>query len=390
MGHNDLYSSAFCYPINSNSSRRYRLEVAALAGFPPRGFPGSQPVSCRRQRLIRLDPDEYVAFEKTDGVRSLVFFPSDHCAAKETMPRLLLINRQNRHYALTCWPATSSGQLLSTTACRGTVLDGELVFLERRSGGKQLSFLVFDCLAVRGQRMTTQPFANRHAMVENLMKSLEVVQFPMAPTGSEHKKLELSVKRAWPCQDLGYLLGSVIPQLGHQNDGLVITHKRAPYIFGTTDLSIKWKKSSDLTVDFRLRCLERRGGLHGKRSCKGLESPAQFGLFIFTGDRPDEFYAPLTLHASETMTASLCRSRLNGKIVECYRDLAGRWRLHLDMAGLPRVREDKKNGNHCKVVEDIVGAMEDGISESELLDILHNSQQKQSRPVLMGSHLVCS
>lgn len=370
MGHNDLYSSAFCYPINSNSSRRYRLEVAALAGFPPRGFPGSQPVSCRRQHLARLDPDDYVASEKTDGVRALVFFTGDDCEARDTMPRLLLVNRRNRYYALPGWPATPSGQPFWTGTCRGTILDGELIFRETKPGQKQLSFLIFDCLAVKGQRMTTQPFMNRRVALENLMTSLETAPYPTTGAGMKHERLELSLKRTWPCQDLGYLIGSVVPQLEHQSDGLVIAHKRAPYISGTTKFNIKWKDPHNLSVDFRLRDLRHRGGPHRGRTCKGVEGLAQFGLFVSNGSRPDTFFAPLTLVSSGTMTPSLCGQRLEGKVVECYRDMAGRWRLHLDTAGLPRVREDKSHGNHCNVVKDIVGAIEDGITESELLAIL--------------------
>lgn len=95
--------------------------------------------------------------------------------------------------------------------------------------------------------------------------------------------------------------------------------------------------------------------------------PTRFELLVNYGKRD---YRPFSHDLSVTpqeweMLKSL-KQRLDGRIIECYREPDGRWRFKKDDDGTPRWRDDKTDANHVSTVESVLGSIEDAVTEQDL------------------------
>jgi hypothetical protein len=184
-------------------------------------FPGPQPVSIERRHFIEFKKRQYVACEKTDGVRHLLV--SLELDGKRAA---FLVNR-----AFDMTP-------VSTMIPRGTVLDGELVPL--KEPGTRPVFLVYDAVLVKGTDVRRRPLLERLEGARALLKS--VVRSTKDP-------FEIRVKTMTPFP--GPLPD--LEALPWETDGLVFTPVLEPIRMGTHETLFKWKPRARITIDFELR-----------------------------------------------------------------------------------------------------------------------------------------
>ena len=117
-------------------------------------FPGCNPVPVDRETLHNLATHDYVVAYKTDGVRHMLLLTT----RPDGVPVALMIDRALIMYEVEVW-----GNKHFFTG--GTLLDGELTWdgPEERA----LAFLVFDVVAVSGERCTARPFGDRLQIIHN-------------------------------------------------------------------------------------------------------------------------------------------------------------------------------------------------------------------------------
>ena len=58
--------------------------------------------------------------------------------------------------------------------------------------------------------------------------------------------------------------------------------------------------------------------------------------------------------------------RLDGRIIECYRNDMGQWCYKREDDGTPRWRDDKKDANHISTVKSVLESIEDPVTEADL------------------------
>jgi len=241
--------------------------LANLCQLKNTRFPGSQPVSFRRESLDALEREDFWVCEKSDGVRVLVMITGNR-----VQQDVYLIDRKEEFYHLPglSFPnkpnADNPGRMLSDT-----VLDGELVIdVDGQTGRQTLCLLAFDCLVINGRNIMQRPLLRRYgvsrpppcspatALTHNQALKDQVIapydeQRRSHPQFMQNAPLRVKLKP----QELSYgiidVIKSHIPRLQHGNDGLIFTSAEASYTPGTDHKILKWKPASENSVDFLLR-----------------------------------------------------------------------------------------------------------------------------------------
>lgn len=340
-------------------------------------FPGAQPVSFAREHISELKNEEYFMCEKTDGVRCLLFLHYRELSEGVFAPATLLIDRKNNYYDVQPplvfphhkYPNDRDKYLFST------LLDGELVHDRVHGQPKpELIFYVFDCLTVDGQNVTMKPLDKRiGSMKEYVFKPYDRYKdwvrknkAPMAP-----EPFRVKEKKVYPPYSLKVMFEDILPHLPHGNDGLVFTCKRTPYKFGTDPNILKWKPPHENTIDFKLRLgdFPRFDPEDGE---EGLipdydAPPLEIQLLVQHNKGDYRFFAYLAFTPQDWETLKSLNQRLDGRIIECYRDNAGNWRFKTEHDGTPRWRDDKKDANHISTVNSVLDSINNPVTEQDLL-----------------------
>jgi hypothetical protein len=201
-------------------------------GKSPPIFPGPQPISIERKHLKSLKNEKYVVCEKTDGVRHALV-----CTTFNGKKVCALLNR-----ALEVKPVNLN---FPNSACKGTVLDGELV------DGKL--FMVYDAMMVSGESVTG----------ENLIGRLEKSgQFISGIMKTKKDLLKIKLKNFFVTEDFEDFKNNYLPKLSYKTDGLVFTPIYEPIKIGTHETMFKWKPRDMNTIDFQLKDRETKWGLY--------------------------------------------------------------------------------------------------------------------------------
>lgn len=349
-----VYSSLlhrFGDPVERVVGDALRGDVSRLLGRPGLGFPGSQPVTLCRKHLSVLESTEYMVYEKTDGVRSLLYVTADVELSK---PVCYLIGRKNDYYQLKRGEDISAALnvfALQDFWQKGTLLDGEAAVLRETEGQRpQYVFVAFDCLAVAGRATLGLPHAARRVAMKPLFASL-------LPLADHRSGLQVCLKRALPAYRTRTVLHAIIPTLRHGNDGLVFVSRHASYSSGTDHSMFKWKPPGETTIDFKLG---RQFRLPGKDHNK-------FSLLVHLGAGRYQHFAELKLSPSESNAILALGTLAYNSVLECFLDAAGCWRPKMNQDGNLCFRHDKKHGNHISVVGELLESMADSITEEELI-----------------------
>jgi len=201
-------------------------------GKSPPIFPGPQPISIERKHFKALKNEKYVVCEKTDGVRHSLI-----CTMFNGKKVCALLNR-----ALEVKPVNLN---FPNNACKGTVLDGELV------DGKL--FMVYDAMMVSGESVTG----------ENLIGRLEKSgQFISGIMKTKKDLLKIKLKNFFVTEDFEDFKNNYLPKLSYKTDGLVFTPIYEPIKIGTHETMFKWKPRDMNTIDFQLKDRETKWGLY--------------------------------------------------------------------------------------------------------------------------------
>ena len=309
--------------------------------------------------------------EKTDGVRCLLYLTMTTDESGQQVETQFLIDRKNEYYYIPRdaihipTPNDWAGFHV------GTLLDGELV-RQRFKDGKpaRLAYLIFDCLAIDGEDVTSKAFDKRLARIDtHIAKPLRDFARKYAddvanqPFQMEMKKMEFPYGMEMMFKDR-------IPNLPHGNDGLIFTCKDTPYVAGTDQHILKWKPPQENTIDFRLLLGNFPMLEDDEGDFEDWDAKPEMELHVNHGGgggRGYKFFASLEINDAEWMALKRLNEQLDGRILECYRDpVKGLWRPKLD-DGTPRFRDDKSDANHVSVVQSVQESIEDAVTEQDLI-----------------------
>ncbi|PSR83085.1 hypothetical protein PHLCEN_2v5889 [Hermanssonia centrifuga] len=144
-----------------------------------------------------------------------------------------------------------------------------------------------------------------------------------------------------------------IPALQHGNDGLIYTCVNTPYIAGTDPNILKWKPPSENSIDFKL-LLRFPPDQSGRPD---FYSKPIFELQVWCGGSQYELYDVMLVTDEEWESLKSSGEQLDERIVEVH------WSPELDGWRMMRFRNDKPNGNHKNVVDNIIKTIADGVDK---------------------------
>ncbi|KAF1941919.1 mRNA capping enzyme, alpha subunit [Clathrospora elynae] len=341
-------------------------------------FPGAQPVSFAREHIAELQRQEYFMCEKTDGLRLLLFLHFKELPSGAFEPVTFLIDRKNNYYEIQPPFRIPHYQHPNDPEpfLFGTILDGELVHDQYpNEPAPRLNYYVFDCLTVDGQNVTGKTLDKRlgrlHEWVIKPYEAMLTRTFGKAITPDDLKPFALKEKKTYMAYKLEDMFSNVLPSLRHGNDGLIFTCKATPYQFGTDRHILKWKPPHENTIDFKLRLGEfplidpqdGEGGLIPDYDAM----PNPIELHVQHSSNNYQVFANLSLTPAEWEILKSLNQRLDGRIIECYRTEAGKWKYKAEADGSPRWRDDKKDANHISTVNSVLASIEAPVTEMDLL-----------------------
>lgn len=255
----------------------------------------------------------------------------------------------------------------------GTLIDGELVMERLPDGSKEPKFLVFDLLALDGKAdLRTKPFYKRLGHFKEMVMRPYKQLFMEYPHELEMQAFKVEMKNMQLAYGMVMMFREVIPQLQHDNDGLIFTCRNTPYVFGTDQHILKWKPPHDNTIDFRLKLsfplvepdeFDRAEGQ--TEPYIDYESVPDARLMIYTGSSGNVpnytlFKEPLYLTEEEWEKLKGLGDPLQDRVVECCLDSEKRWRLY-------KFRDDKSEANHVSTVNSVLDSIRDGVSQEDLV-----------------------
>ncbi|KAI0430445.1 mRNA capping enzyme [Xylaria sp. FL1042] len=342
-----------------------RKEVAGLLGRSSTGFPGAQPVSFSRKHLDELRREDYYVCEKSDGMRYLLYMTEDE-GSRECH---YFIDRKNDYWYIKPgglhFPLTSDRLKFHTA----TVLDGELVMDALDDGRMEPRYLVFDCLVLDGQVLMNRELSKRLGYFqEQVFKPYKQLldEYPservFQPFFVDQKDMQFSY-------GIEKMFKNVIRNLKHGNDGLIFTCLRSEYKPGTDPHILKWKDAEENTVDFVWKLnfpivepdeMERAEGITEPFTDYEAKPAVQL-LAHHGGGWPNgyQYYADMHLENSEWEILKGLDDPLDERVVEVYMDAQKRWRFY-------RFRDDKTDGNHISVVNNVIESIRDGVNQEDL------------------------
>ncbi|KAF2191482.1 mRNA capping enzyme, alpha subunit [Zopfia rhizophila CBS 207.26] len=346
-----------------------------------RRFPGAQPVSFARQHIVELQQNEYFMCEKTDGIRCLLFLSYQGVetpnGGEMYEPVTFLIDRKNQYYQVEP-PLRFPFHMLPDDEDKflfNTILDGELVH-DRIPGQPKprLVFYVFDCLVIDGTNYTTRPLDRRIGYMKKQIFEPYNNWIAKHPGRLAQEAFRVKEKLVYPPYHCRNIFENVLPNLPHGNDGLIFTCKSTRYMFGTDQHILKWKPPHENTIDFKLKLgefpmFDPEDGEEGLIPDYDAQPDRIMLLVQYDKSTYKPFQHDLYVTDQEWETLKGLDQRLDGRIIECFRDEQGRWRFKKEDDGTPRWRDDKKDANHISTVRSVLESIEDPVTEQDLIAV---------------------
>ncbi|KAJ7632773.1 mRNA capping enzyme [Roridomyces roridus] len=342
-------------PARTERDAWLKENVARICQVDHHRFPGSQPVSFARGDLAKLEAQDFWVCEKSDGIRVLLFVHTDPASGSQAV---YLIDRKNDYYGLDgfFFPHHENPKM----PLQNTIVDGELVFdVDPRTNQETLRFLAFDCLVVNNQNIMARPLDKRYGRLK------EWFYKPYAKMKQEFNHItqthpfDIRVKEI----SLSYHAEQIfaeMPNLHHGNDGLIYTCVNTPYNPATDPNILKWKPPSENSIDFKL--VLRFPPLANDPSKPDFHAKPVFLLHVWCGDTKYEQYDRMHVEDDEWEKMKSAGEQYDDRIVEVHWDSTRNyWRMM-------RFRDDKPNGNHRTVVENIIQSIADGVEKDTLLE----------------------
>ncbi|KAJ3509294.1 hypothetical protein NLJ89_g5292 [Agrocybe chaxingu] len=244
---------------------------------------------------------------------------------------------------------------------RNTLVDGELVIdVDPRTKREQMRFLAFDCLVIDDQPVMQRPLDKRYGRLSEWFYKPYAKMIRDHPHMAESQPFSITVKEISLSYHVEKVFNVDIPALQHGNDGLIYTCVSTPYIPGTDTNILKWKPPSENSIDFKLvlRFPPSRFNPHEP----DWHAKPLFLLHVWCGDSKYEQYDDMYVDDDEWEELKRSGEQIDDRVIEVHWDpVISRWRMM-------RFRDDKPNGNHRSVVENIIQSIADGVEKEALLE----------------------
>ncbi|RDB22263.1 mRNA-capping enzyme subunit alpha [Hypsizygus marmoreus] len=346
-------------PRNSEQESWLKAHVAKLCHMDYPRFPGSQPVSFGVRDLTKLENEDYWVCEKSDGVRVLFLIHTDVTTKDQT---LYIIDRHNTYRQLSgiFFPHHADPMM----PLRNTLIDGELVIdVDPRTKKETLRLLTFDCLVVDDQNVMSRPLDKRYGRLTEWFYKPYAQMMRDHPHMAASQPFDIKVKEITFSYHIEKVFAVDIPALQHDNDGLIYTCVNTPYTPGTDPNIMKWKPPSENSIDFKL--VLRFPPMRNQPDKPDFHAKPIFLLYVWCGDERGvpkyEQYDEMYVEDDEWEKLKASREQIDDRIVEVHWDpVVSHWRMM-------RFRDDKPNGNHKSVVENIIQSIVDGVEKEALL-----------------------
>ncbi|KAI0281354.1 mRNA capping enzyme [Russula aff. rugulosa BPL654] len=345
-------------PKNSAQEHRLRSHLAALCGLNHERFPGSQPVSFSSKDLERLEREDYWVCEKSDGIRVLLVV----LTVLETNEQFVYtVDRHNVYRELfgLYFPHHEHPE----RHLRSTVVDAELVIdVDPRTKRETLRLLCFDCLVADSLNVMSKTLDKRYWRLKEVFFKPFSKMLRDHPYMMEKQPFDIQVKEVNCSYSIDKVFSDITTQQ-HGNDGLIYTSVSTPYIPGTDRNLLKWKPPSENSIDFKL--VLRFPPLPGSSNQPDLHAKPIFALHVWCGGEGTKAtYEPWdTMHVIDEEWESMKANgeQVDDRIVEvCWNPVDEHWRMM-------RFRDDKPQGNHRSVVENVIQSIADGVEKDALL-----------------------
>ncbi|KAI0763690.1 mRNA capping enzyme, alpha subunit [Irpex lacteus] len=356
-------------PGRSEQERWLRQHVARMCQLDHERFPGSQPVSFSTNDIEKLETQDYWVCEKSDGIRVLLLVHTDMQTEAQSV---YLIDRHNTYREVTglYFPHHENPM----HPLRNTLVDGELVIdVDPRTKQETLRFLAFDCLVVDDQNVMSRTLDKRYGRLQAWFHRPYAKMLQDHPHMRHTQPFDIKVKDVKSSYRVDQVFEHDIPNLQHGNDGLIYTCVNTPYTSGTDPNILKWKPPSENSIDFKLvlRFPPDKTG-----SPDYYVKPV-FQLHVWCGGKDNELYDVMEVTDAEWESMKASGEQMDDRIVEVHWDVEMKgWRMM-------RFRDDKPNGNHKSVVENIIKSIADGVEKDALLarsnDIRNSWKTRQSQ-----------
>ncbi|TEB39643.1 mRNA guanylyltransferase [Coprinellus micaceus] len=346
-------------PRYSEQEQWLKEHVAKLCRLDHDRFPGSQPVSFGEKDLTKLEQYDFWVCEKSDGVRVLFLIAFDPGSNTQAV---FLIDRHNTYREIEgfCFPHHEDPR----KNLKNSLIDGELVMdVDPRTRQQTLRFLAFDCLVIDDQNVMTKTLDKRYGRLK------EWFYRPFARMTKEYPQMAVGQPFDIKVKDINFsyhvekVFTMDIPNLMHGNDGLIYTCVTTPYTPGTDHNILKWKPPSENSIDFKL--VLRFPPAPDNPNKPDFCAKPLFLLSVWLGGDGNlaryEHFDDMYVSDDEWDQMKMSGEQIDDRIVEVHWDPSlQRWRMM-------RFRDDKPQGNHKKVVDNIIQSIADGVEKDALL-----------------------
>jgi mRNA guanylyltransferase len=321
----------------------------------------------RRPVLTVTCVDSYYVCEKSDGIRYLLYINEDENGNEvhyfiDRKNNFWLNPNRNLHF-----PKPENEQAFH----RQTLVDGELVFDMEPDGSRVPRFLLFDCLVIDGKSVMERSLDKRLAYMSQHLYQPYKKLFTQYPQELEYQPFQVRMKDMQLSYGIEMMFKDILPKLKHGNDGLIFTCRTSPYRHGTDPHILKWKPPEDNTVDCRLKIYFPLIPPSEDDLAEGWNEPypdyhslerAEIWAYMGNGQTPYQKYADLHIADEEFEELISLGDPLQDRIVECYQDEHGRWRIS-------RFRDDKAEANHISTLNSVMRSIEDRVTRDDLLHV---------------------
>jgi mRNA guanylyltransferase len=360
-------------------------------------FPGAHVVSLTRKALNdTLSQRSYYVCEKTDGVRYLLLCAKGQCFLIDRKDRYTWVNmffprrELPEDVARGGWPPPTGINITSKDRLNNTLLDGELVVdtvqcADGNGTEERLVFYVFDVMAVQQNlsqspnecSVVSLPLPDRLRLLHSHVLGpryafWQASQWRHMFANELKQKLgnfQVKPKNMYRAEDTQYVLEVVLPNLPHEQDGLIYTPVNKRYTIGTDQALIKWKPPYLNSVDFFL---------NGNTANNNMAP-----YYLSVGERTDRGtyeQVPvcwITLTEQERQRFDI-RGRVVVEAVWKKDRLTPRWCGNLKTVGqlspggweIIRTRTDKNTSNDIRVFKKIEESIKDNVLEHDLIRAL--------------------
>lgn len=353
-----MEASSFGVAVDSQTARGLLEKIADVLQFKndTSKFIGSHPVSLTHANARTLITDDFLVCEKTDGIRAMLLVSGGV---------LYLYDRKNVLYR--------TRYVMNTK--KMFLLDGELY-----REGEAFLFAAFDILIYEDEDQTHLGLLARLERAYAFTRSIEKnPALLLVSSDSSHSKFRIITKQMAKSYGFYEILDG-IPNLAHENDGLIFTPVADRYMLNARSRTLKWKPPHLNTVDFVIMksIFPYTYDLYGAIA-ENQQRPARR-----TGEGGE------CLRKFATYYAGADQTEVDGKVGEFrynsekevvnmddYSASRGGWELY-------KIRTDKNTPNNIKVILDVMDSIKNNISEDQLRGLwkeMHRSYKERHRQV---------